>query len=391
MNLSPSFRPRFFDNVTGAPLAGGQVFTYLAGTSTPQTTYSNSTGTTNTNPVVLDANGYADIWLDPTLAYKIVLMDANSNLLWSVDQVTYTTGISTWNANATYQQGAIVLDTSGQGIFYVSLINNNSAYALTNPSAWRAYDGNIRTLSTASTLLVTDNLIRSNSTAGALTHTLPPCSTSPVGKRITVKDVGTGGYATTVKGSGSDLVDGNNTFGTALVGNQSVTFENNGTSWDALGFPADKSITQAKLAARATGTTVTAGGVAISATSGATAVTSVGTTTLSTVTITTTGRPVLWNLQPDPSLGSNFQLQYGSGLSSNSVSLVLTRDTTVIASWIVTMNAASGTNIRIGGSPSCPIIDPVGAGSHTYTLTCSGLTSGSELFFYYLQSVAYEL
>lgn len=98
MILIPAIRQRFFDN-NGVPLAGGQLFTYQAGTTTPQVTYSNQTGTTNTNPVVLDSYGYCDIWIDPTKSYKFVLEDASSNVLWTVDNVNTTNPV---NANLFY-------------------------------------------------------------------------------------------------------------------------------------------------------------------------------------------------------------------------------------------------------------------------------------------------
>jgi hypothetical protein len=230
MNLSPLFKQRFFD-ANGAPLAGGQLFSYEAGTVTPQATYSNATGTTNSNPVVLDADGYADVWLDPTLAYKFVLEDANNNVIWTVDNVAFAVGITNWNANTIYSKGALVVDSSGQGMLYVSLIDSNQNNPLTSVSAWRAFNGNVRTVSTDTTLLVTDNLVRSNSTAGDVTHTLPACSTTPIGAKIEVKDVGTGGNVSGVKGSGTDQIDGSTNM--VLLGqNESGIFKNNGTSWD---------------------------------------------------------------------------------------------------------------------------------------------------------------
>lgn len=72
----------------GGFLVGGQLFTYVAGTTTPQATYIDSTQTTqNTNPVILNAMGQANVWLNPTLAYKYVLQDSASNPLWSVDNI----------------------------------------------------------------------------------------------------------------------------------------------------------------------------------------------------------------------------------------------------------------------------------------------------------------
>jgi hypothetical protein len=76
-----------FLDPNGVPLAGGQIFTYAAGTSTPQATYTDATGAVPLpNPVLLDASGRASIWLGP-LAYKIVAQDANSVTQWTVDNV----------------------------------------------------------------------------------------------------------------------------------------------------------------------------------------------------------------------------------------------------------------------------------------------------------------
>lgn len=70
---SPKFQA--FD-ANGDPLAGGKVFTYDAGTTTPRATYTDqSGGTPNANPVILDAAGTAHIWLDGE-AYKFVVTDS---------------------------------------------------------------------------------------------------------------------------------------------------------------------------------------------------------------------------------------------------------------------------------------------------------------------------
>ena len=83
---SPKFQA-FTPTIPIAPLVGGQLFTYAAGTTTPLATYKDSLGITpNTNPVILDANGQCDLWLGP-LPYKLVLKDSLGNLLWSVDSV----------------------------------------------------------------------------------------------------------------------------------------------------------------------------------------------------------------------------------------------------------------------------------------------------------------
>jgi len=61
---------------TGVALALGTVSVYLAGTSTPATTYTTSTGTANAWPVQLDSEGRAVVYLDPAISYKFVIKNA---------------------------------------------------------------------------------------------------------------------------------------------------------------------------------------------------------------------------------------------------------------------------------------------------------------------------
>jgi hypothetical protein len=87
MNLAPLLKQRFFDS-NGNPLDGGKLYSYQAGTTTPQATYTDSTGVTpNANPLVLDANGECALWLDPALSYKFTLTDADDVTQWTVDNV----------------------------------------------------------------------------------------------------------------------------------------------------------------------------------------------------------------------------------------------------------------------------------------------------------------
>lgn len=87
VQLSQLAVQRFVDN-NGNALAGGQLYTYQAGTSTLQPTYTDSTGlTANTNPIVLNARGEANIWVTSGQAYKFALYDSLSNLIWTVDNI----------------------------------------------------------------------------------------------------------------------------------------------------------------------------------------------------------------------------------------------------------------------------------------------------------------
>ena len=72
------FQPMQKSSTTGqmVPIPGGKLYTYAAGTTTPLAVYSDTTGTTPlTNPVILDANGIAQIYLG-TASYKFLLTDS---------------------------------------------------------------------------------------------------------------------------------------------------------------------------------------------------------------------------------------------------------------------------------------------------------------------------
>jgi hypothetical protein len=87
VTLAPVASQQFFDG-SGRPLAGGKLFTYLAGTNTLSPTYRDSTGTgQNTDPIILDSGGSCQIWL-AGLSYKLVLQDRLGNQIWSVDNVS---------------------------------------------------------------------------------------------------------------------------------------------------------------------------------------------------------------------------------------------------------------------------------------------------------------
>ena len=84
---SPALYPKFhaFDPSSGLPLVGGKLYTYAAGTTTLLATYSDAALTSaNANPVILDANGEASIYVGPS-AYKFVLQDSTGAAVWTFD------------------------------------------------------------------------------------------------------------------------------------------------------------------------------------------------------------------------------------------------------------------------------------------------------------------
>jgi hypothetical protein len=83
--LCPVIKQQIFD-ANGDPLALGKVYSYVQNSSTPKSTYSDSAGTPNTNPVTLDGDGRANIWLG-TGGYKFVIKSPAGVTLYTVDNV----------------------------------------------------------------------------------------------------------------------------------------------------------------------------------------------------------------------------------------------------------------------------------------------------------------
>ena len=86
-SLTPTPKQQFFD-ANGDPLVAGKVYTYAGGTTTPIATYTDQTGATaNTNPIILDSRGMANIWLQPTVAYKFLITDENDVTQYTTDNI----------------------------------------------------------------------------------------------------------------------------------------------------------------------------------------------------------------------------------------------------------------------------------------------------------------
>lgn len=92
----------------GAPLSGGLLYTYLAGSSTPAATYTDSSGATpQSNPIVLNVLGRPDnpIWLTDGTAYKFVLDSSVGVTQWTIDNITgvavFTPSQSEWETLST--------------------------------------------------------------------------------------------------------------------------------------------------------------------------------------------------------------------------------------------------------------------------------------------------
>ena len=80
---------QFFDN-NGVPLAGGLIYQYQAGSSTPLATYTTVNGTVaNPNPIVLDSSGRCpnEIWMQTGYSYKFILQTSSAVTLQTLDNL----------------------------------------------------------------------------------------------------------------------------------------------------------------------------------------------------------------------------------------------------------------------------------------------------------------
>jgi hypothetical protein len=78
---------QFFDN-NGVILSGGKLYSYVAGTTTPQATYTSASGSTpHTNPIILNSAGRVatgEIWLTAEVS---ILVDATTSTTVKLEQL----------------------------------------------------------------------------------------------------------------------------------------------------------------------------------------------------------------------------------------------------------------------------------------------------------------
>jgi len=131
-SLAPTPKLQFFD-LNGAPLSGGLLYTYAAGTTTPLATYTDSTGNfANTNPITLDSRGEANVWLSGAI-YKFALytsVASGSVLIWTVDNINGSTFSSNATGDGTTTAFSVV---NGFTAIYINgVYQNRNTYTVTS-------------------------------------------------------------------------------------------------------------------------------------------------------------------------------------------------------------------------------------------------------------------
>lgn len=219
--LSPPPKAQFLD-ANGAPLAGGKVYTYQAGTTTPLATYTTAGGTTpNANPVILDARGEADIWYAPGVSYKVVLRTSADALIWTVDNIAMSGSMATQNADSVNITGG----TIGSGVTFAGSITGTAAnvtgtVAVANGGTGATTAANARTnLGAAASGANTDITSLEQDVAIVATGAI---GTDSIGYRGAPQNAQTGAYALTLNDNGKHISI--TTGGITIPANASVAF-----------------------------------------------------------------------------------------------------------------------------------------------------------------------
>ena len=131
-SLSPTPKLQFFD-LNGAPLSGGLLYTYAAGTTTPLASYTDSTGNfANTNPIVLDSRGEANVWLSGAI-YKFALYTSAGVLIWTVDNIsTNGSNLPVTDLNGDGTTTAFAVSDGFTAIYINGVYQNRNTYTATS-------------------------------------------------------------------------------------------------------------------------------------------------------------------------------------------------------------------------------------------------------------------
>lgn len=213
---SPWGNSQFFD-ANGDPANGWKIYTYAAGSSTPLSTYTDSTGTVaQSNPIVINSLGFpttGQIWLTSGLSYKLVLTDASDVVKKTQDNLS---GVLTSSSSTISQWVAAGLTPTYISATSFSLVGDQTtAFHVGRRLQSTNTSGTIysRIVSSAYTTLTTITVVNDSGVLdsglsavnyGLLTATSPssPGAASPVLPRIDVASV-----AGTVDLTGNAITD----------------------------------------------------------------------------------------------------------------------------------------------------------------------------------------
>lgn len=198
--LLPNARQQFLDQ-NGNPVSNGRVYMYVPNTTQPKTTWQDSGQTTpNTNPVQLDAGGYATIYGQGSYQQRVVKSD----------------NVQLWNAPTTAWNSAAPTGATGTDTAPVGAIMQWSGFTL--PTNWGWANGQAVNRTTYAALLSTLTISNSSVTCTSGSTVLggwPDVSQVRVGAPVEATCIPTG--TTVVAASGGTITVSNAAVSTATV------------------------------------------------------------------------------------------------------------------------------------------------------------------------------
>jgi hypothetical protein len=135
VTLSPvgGVAAQFFDN-SGNLLSGGSIYTYFAGTTTPQATYTTSSGLiAQANPIVLDASGKipsGEVWLLNNARYKFVIKDSVGSTIGTYDNIAGNGALIPINFTGTGSQVAFSISGNVVSVYINGVYQNENTYSV---------------------------------------------------------------------------------------------------------------------------------------------------------------------------------------------------------------------------------------------------------------------
>ena len=351
-----------FIGADGVPLVGGKVYTYAAGTTTPQVTYTDSSGSTaNSNPIILDSRGEANIWLGEA-TYKFRLLDANNVEIWTVDYISApTTAVSpvlTGNVTISTDSSGPALKITQTGTGDVLRVQDSVDPDITPFVINSAGLVGLGTVAPAEALDIdNDGKIQFSASGTARTIISADASNSTIdvkdNRNFLVKT--NGGTRFTISGSGAVTFAGAVTFsgGVAVAGNSTVT----GT----LGVSNTLTVSSGGLIVSAGGAAITGNssvtgtfGVSSTLTASNSLIVSAGGATITAggLTVSAGGAAITGNSSVTGTFGVSSTLTASNGLTVSAGGATITGNSSVTGTLSAssTLTASNGLTVSAGGA-----------------------------------------
>ena len=122
---------------SGVILSGGKLYTYAAGTTTPQATYTSFSGATaHTNPIILDSAGRVpggEIWLS-TPPYKFSLYTSTDVLIATYDNIRGAGAVSVTNYTGNGSTVAYAVTGNVISVYINGVYQNANTYSVASGS-----------------------------------------------------------------------------------------------------------------------------------------------------------------------------------------------------------------------------------------------------------------